>query len=219
MITQIELDNIRIQKYQALKTNLEAVCEHFRVGDILVRAVNDILAETQGLIDTNGETAFTKADFNVMLDLRNEVLAPIFQNASFAAHFDYYSALKEENPIPVEPVPDVVETTVSDQVVSGILISSTVTTTVNSVITKTIRTSFTGGVVTEVYINEYSGGVTFKTVISKFAAGIEIGKVVTLISGSSIKTTTTNYVDNLPVSETTTTYEAGTIVSSETITL
>jgi len=88
---KLELDYKRLMDYQQVKINLNAIEEHFRVGDILLKEVNNILLVTKNAIDLEEETSFTKEDFDDMLTMRNTILVPIFQNASFAVEFDYYT--------------------------------------------------------------------------------------------------------------------------------
>ena len=95
-MTKIELDYKRLMDFQKVSNNLISIGEHFRIGDILVKEVNSILTEIKDLIDLGLETSFTKQDFNDILDLRNNVLAPILQNASFAAEFAKYEIPVEE---------------------------------------------------------------------------------------------------------------------------
>lgn len=90
MESKIELDYRRLMDYQKLKNNLIAVEDHFRVGDILIKEVNSILQNVKDMIDLGLDTSFTPQDFNDMLNLRNQTLAPIFQNASFAVEFNAY---------------------------------------------------------------------------------------------------------------------------------
>lgn len=90
MTTKLELDYKRVMIYQSINNNLNAVTEYFRHGDLLIKEVNSYIENIQLEIDNNGETSFSKQDFNDILDIRNNVLFPIFQNASFAQTFDPY---------------------------------------------------------------------------------------------------------------------------------
>lgn len=182
-MTKIELDNIRISKYQELKNNLEAVKEFFRHGDILIKQVNNLLQETKDLIDNAKETSFTTGDFDDMLLLRNEVLAPIFQNASFAVEFTPYG----ENPVIVAPEPEII-TKVDYQIINGELMSGTIIEKLDGRIVKTTNLSYYLGKLVERKITE---GTT--TTIEKFIDGVLMSSITTSISDNVAEITKKTY--------------------------
>ena len=157
-MTKIELDNLRLSKYQELSNNLETVKEFFRHGDILIKQINTILEEIKNLIDNNLETSFTREDFNYMLDLRNNVLFPIFRNASFAKEFDKYSEVII-TPTVVEPI---IETTVSYNINNGNLLGATIVDTVNNEVSKTTYLTYTDNILVEKKIVENNTTTTIK---------------------------------------------------------
>ena len=212
MATKIELDELRMIKFQKLRNNLDVVKEYFRHGDILIKEVNSTLEETRSLIDSNSETSFTQQDFNDMLDIRNAVLSPIFQNASFAQEFIPYDGQY----VPETPVIDTTPiVTTNDNISNGILYSSTTRTVVGNKVIKEVVTNFSLGVPTEVNTAEYFDTYN-KTTIVRFSNNVENFKVITTISGNIIEVLNTNYENNLPISTTYTKYIDGILL--ETIT-
>jgi len=92
-MSTIAQDSTRVNKYNQFKSNLDLLTEVFINGDQLVRNGNLLLTMVSTEIDSGEETSWTKQDFNDMLNLRNLTLAPIMQNASFAAEFIPYIIL------------------------------------------------------------------------------------------------------------------------------
>lgn len=86
----IEQDAIRVNKYNEFKNHLDLLIELFSNGDTFVKNDNDLLTSIQQEIDSGQPTAWTKQDFNDMLAMRNAVLTPIMENASFAKQFTAY---------------------------------------------------------------------------------------------------------------------------------
>lgn len=200
-MTKIELDNLRISKYQELKNNLEAVKEFFRHGDILIKQVNSTLEEIKTLIDKNIETSFSKDDFNDLLDLRNEVLFPIFQNASFAKAFEKYTNDTIKNTDPV------LKTTVSYNKSNDELLNAIITDYSDNVITKITTINYSSGkIVSKVIIFgnttstlEYTNEIlTKETIVTELENILEITKNIyensALLSTEYIK-----YVNGLKV--------------------
>lgn len=215
MITKIELDTLRISKYQDVKNNLEAVKEFFRHGDILLKQVNEILSEVKRLIDNNEETSFTKEDFDSMLILRNEVLMPIFQNASFAVQFPMYiDNIVEETPIEIqiELEPETITNTIVE---NNILIRSTTTTQLNGKILKTIDLSYVDSILTENSTIEYLENTT-KSLKIKYDNAILVYHVETIISNGIVETIVTNLENGIAVSSTYTKYIDGIITENIT---
>lgn len=89
-MSTIEQDAARVNKYNQFKSNLGLLMEIFTEGDSLVKNGNELLTAVKSEIDSGIETAWTKKDFNDMLELRAQVLAPIIGNISFAAQFTPY---------------------------------------------------------------------------------------------------------------------------------
>ena len=89
-MSTIEQDAARVNKYNQFKSNLGLLMEIFTEGDSLVKNGNELLTAVKSEIDSGAETAWTKQDFNDMLELRTQVLAPIIGNISFAAQFTPY---------------------------------------------------------------------------------------------------------------------------------
>lgn len=90
-MSTIEQDATRVNKYKQFKSNLGLLMEIFTEGDSLVKNGNELLTAVQSEIDSGDPTAWTKQDFNDMLAMRNAVLAPIMENASFTLQFTPYT--------------------------------------------------------------------------------------------------------------------------------
>lgn len=90
-MSTIEQDAARVNKYNQFKSNLGLLMEIFTEGDSLVKNGNELLTAVKAEIDSAEPTAWTKKDFNDMLAMRNAVLAPIMENASFAMQFTPYT--------------------------------------------------------------------------------------------------------------------------------
>lgn len=89
-MSTIEQVASRVNKYNQFTSNLDLLIELFTSGDVLVKKGNELLTIIKTEIDTGVETVWTKEDFNTMLYMRNAILTPIFENASFAMQFDPY---------------------------------------------------------------------------------------------------------------------------------
>lgn len=217
-MTKIELDSIRISKYQELKNNLEAVKEFFRHGDVLIRQVNNVLQEIKNLIDNTEETSFTQEDFNDMLTMRNEVLAPIFQNASFAVEFTLYPLTKEEVKDNVISLQEAIVENIDNKIIEGILYDTVITTTQGNKTLKTIKLSYQEGIIVETITTEYLENSTKVSVI-KFLDNKQIYNVSTLITGNITEIIKTNFENGIAISTTYTEYINGLIVDTITTTI
>ena len=89
-MSTIQQDVDRVAKYKEFVDNLSIVGDLFINGDVFVKSGNETLTDVKNEIDSGNETAWTKKDFNDMLELRAQVLAPIIGNISFAAQFTPY---------------------------------------------------------------------------------------------------------------------------------
>jgi hypothetical protein len=213
---KIELDNLRILKYQELKNNLEAVKEFFRHGDILLKSVNSTLQATKDLIDNKEETSFTPNDFNEMLTLRNEVLYPIFQNASFAVEFiPYDEGVVIPDPIIVpDPILEPITTT-ENLIVEGILKRSSVKITLGDKIIKTIDLVYNNNILTEKNSIEYLED-SKQYIITKYDTDKIIYEVKSIVTGNIVETTITNLTDGTPISYNYTKFVEGVLIENIT---
>lgn len=89
-MSTIEQESIRLIKYNQFKSNFNLLTEIFTEGDTIVKYSNSLLESIKQEIDSGVNTAWTKQDFNDMLNIRNQVLGPIIGNISFALQFDNY---------------------------------------------------------------------------------------------------------------------------------
>lgn len=215
-MTKIELDYKRIGDYQKLSNNLTAVEEYFRHGDILLREVNSLLQEVKTLIDTESETSFVKQDFDDMLLMRNTVLGPIFQNASFAVQFTPYSSGEIITP-PIEEVPQPINTT-NNRVIDGVLLNSTTVTTLGNKEIKVISINYKDNIVIENNTTEYLE-TSVKSTVMKYNGTTLIYYVETIVTDNIVETTITNLENGIPISYTYTKYENGIIVENVTTTI
>jgi len=215
-MTKIELDYKRIGDYQKLSNNLTAVEEYFRHGDILLREVNSLLQEIKTLIDTESETSFVKQDFDDMLLMRNTILGPIFQNASFAVQFTPYSSGEVVIP-PVVEVSQPISTT-NNRVENGVLLNTTTTTTLDNKVIKVISVNYKDNIVIENNTTEYLENST-KSTIMKYNEIILTYHVETITTNNIIETTITNLENGISVSYTYTKYENGIIIENTTTTI
>jgi hypothetical protein len=90
-MSTIAQDAARVKKFEQFKNDQELLTDIFIHGDAIVKQGNETLTAIKAEIDSGVETAWTKQDFNDMLAMRNAVLAPIMENASFAAEFTPYT--------------------------------------------------------------------------------------------------------------------------------
>lgn len=90
-MSTIAQDAARVKTFEQFKSDQKLLTDIFIHGDAIVKQGNEILTKIQTEINSGEETAWTKQDFNDMLDMRNAVLAPIMENASFAKQFDPYT--------------------------------------------------------------------------------------------------------------------------------
>lgn len=211
-MTKIELDELRISKFQKLRNNLEVVKEYFRHGDILIREVNITLEETRNLIDSTSETSFTQEDFDDMLNIRNEVLSPIFQSASFAQEFIPYSNQYIPPSTTVDMTP--VENTTTN-ISEGVLYTSNSRTSIGGKLVKEVNTKFLSGIPSEINTVEYLN-TGIKTTTLRYSNNIENYKVVTTVTENVIETLTTNYENNVAISTTYNEYIDGILIETLT---
>lgn len=215
-MTKIELDYKRIEDYQKLSNNLIAVEEYFRHGDILLREVNGLLQEVKTLIDTESETSFVKQDFDDMLNMRNTILAPIFQNASFAVQFTPYSSGEIVIP-PVVEVPQPINTT-NNRIIDGTLVNTTIITTLSDKVIKVVSTNYSDNVVNDTNTIEYLEDSVKSTKV-KYSGNILIYYVETITNNNIVETTVTNLDNGIPISYTYTKYENGILIENTTTTI
>lgn len=89
-MSTIAQDAARVKTFEQFKLDQELLTDIFIHGDAIVKQGNETLTSIQSEINSGAETAWTKKDFNDMLELRAQVLAPIIGNISFAAQFTPY---------------------------------------------------------------------------------------------------------------------------------
>lgn len=196
MTTQIELDEIRLSKYQFVKNNLAAVEEHFRHGDILIKEINQVLEDIKNDIDGDIPTLFTKQDFNDILELRNTALLPIMQNASFAKEFPIYILNPDYVPPVIDTPPPAAQITSIPNIVNGILVDITTTTMVGITTTNITKTTFQNNSVVETFSTDYTTNSIIYT-ITKYSQDNTVSKVVTTVIGNDTSIDTYNYVDGI----------------------
>lgn len=90
-MSTIQLDTERVKKYNDFLEQCDLLVGLFSNGDIVVKKMNSLLTEIRSSIDNDVETSWTKQDFNDILYMRNQILAPIIGNISFAAEFTPYT--------------------------------------------------------------------------------------------------------------------------------
>jgi len=217
-MTEIEIDNERLNIYQEFRNNLNAVEEFFRHGDILVKKVNDTLLEIRRALVNSEPSVFSEDDYTEMLNLRNSTLYPIFQSASFAVEIPPIGEDYQEEPVNIDVrVPEII-TISSNRVVGGVLKGITLTTTSDGKVIKVIDIELTDGIVTGRVETIYNDTTTTYSSV-KYSDNMEVYHANTRVKGTIVEVDICNFDNGVHISTTLYRYEDGLLAGSDIITV
>lgn len=89
-MARIDLLSLKLKEYDQLSKGIVDVSILFQKGDALVKELNHLITSIREVIDTNGETSWTKEDFNFIVQQRDDVLNAIKESLSYYVEFQKY---------------------------------------------------------------------------------------------------------------------------------